>query len=275
MEKANRLEKNHFYRNLCLSIMEIISIMPPTIICGIIACVFSARANCAYLEGRYDDSRNYEKKTAAVLVVGGILWFTAAAAVVIACGRLLPAETKLAGYNTFLLEGKEITLPVEYEEFETLGFEVMDPEFAETHMVNPGDSAYVSLVKEDDRSFDIYGSVFVRNPGDEPVPFHECVVHSIRVYDMASMEFGHGFNMSSSEHEMTAYYGKPDDGYFPRDNPGYRRYQWRAPSYEDNRIDQLEVLFEGGTVTEVIISYWGEEDQTCTAYTAKTRQPSG
>nr|WP_294492672.1 hypothetical protein [uncultured Mediterraneibacter sp.] len=236
--------------------------------------------------GQNESHKNSRKGIIAAIIIGGIICLTAILAAGVILIQILTAERQirrqmarntserefyekeenplleqapLAGYNTFTLEGREITLPMAYEDFEKLGFDISDPEFADTHMVNPDDSAYVSLVEKDGWTTHTFGSAFVYNSGEQPALLRECTVRSIRVYDSGTLNFGPGFHMSSLEREVVRYYGAPDDGYFPEDNPVYRRCRWYAPTYEDNLTDQLEILFEGGVVTEVIISYWGEE----------------
>lgn len=280
MNRENRALKNHFTRNLCFSILEILSLNPVTIVCGIVACVFTAKSNTSYLDGRMKDYEAQERGARIALISGLIIFLIVLASV----GRIalvdwqvrrqvkeqikseeqkerkerIPLEeTKLAGYYTFTLEGRTITLPMEYEEFEKLGFGTMDEEHINTYFVNPDDSAYGTIVSNDE----LIGDFFVYNRSQEAKPIRECTVERIRIRGNGlyrpQAEFGPGFTLDSGKDEVVDYYGTPDDGYFPEDDPQYGRFQWHAPDYRDNRVDLLEVVFDGGQIIEVNIAYCG------------------
>lgn len=62
--------RNPFSRNLALSILEILSIWPFTVICGMISCIYTARANTSFLDGRIADFQEENKKVKTGLWAG-------------------------------------------------------------------------------------------------------------------------------------------------------------------------------------------------------------
>lgn len=86
---------NPFTRHLVFSILEILSIWPLAVICGIVACVYTAKANTSYLDGRIYDFQHQNKNAKTSLWLGFASYF------ILLIFILLAFLTFLASKNIF------------------------------------------------------------------------------------------------------------------------------------------------------------------------------
>lgn len=70
LDKKGQPLKNRFGMKLTFSILEMISGNLISLICGIIACVFTCKANTAYKEGKWEEFKSHAKVSNIVLWVG-------------------------------------------------------------------------------------------------------------------------------------------------------------------------------------------------------------
>ena len=70
LDKKGRPMQNRFAMKLVFSILEMLSCNLISLVCGILGCVNTAKANKAYKEGRWDDFRSAAKSSAIALWVG-------------------------------------------------------------------------------------------------------------------------------------------------------------------------------------------------------------
>ncbi len=74
LDKNGNPVKNRFGLKLTASILEIIGLNLVTFVCGIIGCVYTAKANAAYHEERWDDFLSAKKTSAVSLWIGFGIW---------------------------------------------------------------------------------------------------------------------------------------------------------------------------------------------------------
>lgn len=70
LDKKGQPMKNRFGMKLTFSILEIICCNLISLICGIISCVFTCKANTAYKEGRWEDFKSSAKTSMITLWIG-------------------------------------------------------------------------------------------------------------------------------------------------------------------------------------------------------------
>lgn len=70
LDKKGQPMKNRFGMKLAFSILEIICCNLISLICGIISCVFTCKANTAYKEGRWEDFKSSAKTSMITLWIG-------------------------------------------------------------------------------------------------------------------------------------------------------------------------------------------------------------
>ncbi len=70
LDKNGQPMKNRFGMKLTFAILEIIFCNIISLVCGIIACVFTSKANTSYKEGRWEDFKSQAKTSAICLWIG-------------------------------------------------------------------------------------------------------------------------------------------------------------------------------------------------------------
>ena len=149
LDKNGQPMKNRFGMKMTFAILEIIFCNLISLICGIIACVFTAKANTSYKEGRWEDFKSQAKTSAICLWVGlaGVIIaiIVSIASVVVALKTVDSVQDDLYDYE-FNYEDYDYDYDYSYdtETEETETEEVPETEVADTQVEENTETPAVS-----------------------------------------------------------------------------------------------------------------------------------
>lgn len=246
--------QNRFGMKLTFSILEIISCMPVTIIMGIIACIFTTKANNSYKSGRWEAFKSQAKTSAVCLWIGlgtFVLGFILTV-VLVTAGILGSTGSSAYGRVYASVDGVDIPVPCDYETLEELGFSLDRTDRFTTVEAYDFDLFYVRNAEGDYVTW-----CWFENNTPSDVYATECDIIGINIdyycqnYETFRTDKGLGF-YNTREDYIDAY-GQPDD--MEEDMYGETLY-WYFDNGSDPVWRVMEVTFEeDGTIYQIDVDY--------------------
>lgn len=236
-----------------------------TAILGIIACIFTAKANTAYQEGKWEEFKNYAKTSAICLwtglgsfILGAILlvlvWTAGGVGEAFWEGYYGTADTYTPSgeYGDYVyLDGSVINIPITYEELATAGYTLASSDWYDTLAGN--DFGLYQIINGDGE-YVCWGWFENRSP--ESALLTECRIIGIDVdyncdnYETFKTSKGLGF--FNSEEDYIKAYGEPD---YERADYDRRTLYWYYEDTYDRDWNVLEVTFEGDMIYDIDVDY--------------------
>ena len=249
---------NRFGMKLTFSIFEMLSCNIFTMVCGIIGCIFTVKANTAYRERQWEDFKNHAKASAIALWIGfGLFILTLAAYLAISFAGMGESEDESVyvgnGEAYVYVDGTYIDIPTSYDEMMRLGFYLSREDGSE--MLEAGD---VSLCKMYNSDGEPVMWCWFYNTGISTRDVADCPIIGVNVdnkycenYNSFRTDKGLGFH--SSVRDFMEAYGVPDD---VRDvDYGRTKYVWYLGDKDDPIWRVMEVTFEDGDLYEIDVDF--------------------
>ncbi len=172
-------------------------------------------------------------------------------------GELSDGDMALpAGFETFTLNGKTYSLPMTYEDFKTMGYN-MERGF-EGSLMEPDTGETITFLN--DYGY-MVGSITVANHSSIVKPFEECMIESIYLnndgaYDNGEtldLVFGDGFTVNTTFEELESYLGAPCYTYYNKIDTGevYEDYSWYYLG--DKEYHDFYVSYINGEISTISI----------------------
>lgn len=135
--------KNRFGMKLTFSILEIISCNLISLICGIIACVYTTKANTSYKEARWEDFKSQAKTSAVCLWIGlvGVILEVIVSIVLIVAGVSAYSALDELGYYDYYEDDYDYDLASPIIDSDDYSYE--DTEESEDSYVSEESTPYV------------------------------------------------------------------------------------------------------------------------------------
>lgn len=268
--KDGRPLENRYGMKLVFSILEIVSCNFITLVMGIIGCVYTNKANKAYMDGRWEDFRSYAKSSAICLWTG-LGTFVAGIFLLIllwTAGGLGEAfmegfwegyystyssytySSNTAGESVYV-DDTYIGIPLTYREIEAAGFSLSTYDNYETL-----DGGEFGLYKLQNREEDTvcWGWFYNRNSWEEDIT--ECMIIGIDVdyncENYESFKTSEGLGFFDSMEDYITVYGEPDRR---KEEIDSETLYWYLDNGSDKIWRVIEVTFEGDLVYDIDIDY--------------------
>lgn len=270
--------KNYFALKLVLSIIMIMGCCCSNfflVIVGIIALVFTCKANTAYNQGNPTEFRKYSKVSSVLLWMGGIvmaIMLTISIIVLAIAGQkfedyegLEDPETDVQylddrttplpeGYADFVWEKKIFSVPMSYDRFLEMGFELED--FSSQTEVKSGDLEFYSFKMDNG----YYGSVCFSNYGEETLNVIECSIAYLYFYNdeygTLNITFFDGLTWGCSLDDVKAFLGEPQyiSTQTYEDMDVYQTVSWNY--YKDGMSQGVTVSFDNDKMYSVTLEWF-------------------
>jgi hypothetical protein len=244
--------QNSFAMKLTFSILEMLSCNPITIILGIIACVFTTKANGSHKEGRWQEYRS-QAKTATICLWTGFGIFLAGVFFVMAVWIINIGDTGISGEEYVFVEGQRLNIPSDYDTYEDLGYYLGRSDRFET--LGPDDIGFYQMWNDDGNC--VMWCWFVNNTNSEHYA-NECDIIGVDVdifcdgYERYQTAEGLGF--FDTKDDFIDVYGRPDDTYFNEDDDS-ELLCWYLGDGSDPVWQVMEVTFMDGLPYDIDIDY--------------------
>lgn len=255
--------ENRFAMKLTFSILEILCCCAGnlvTMIMGIIGCVFTAKANTSFKEGRWEEFKS-EAKTSAICLWIGLGFFVVGMIGTIllwaaGLGEAFKEGFREGYYGTedvyVFVDGTCIDIPMDYDDLEELGFHLQRDDVDEM-LEADGDYGLYQLVNDDG---DEVMWCWFCNDTSRDAYLEDCEVIGVDVdyycenYEIYRTSEGLGF--SSTKEEFIDTYGRPDDTYYDGES---EQLCWYLGDGEDPVWQVMEVTFVDGELYDIDIDY--------------------
>lgn len=247
--------KNHFGMKITFSILEILSICTCnviTMVLGILGCVFTAKADMSYKEGRVHDFKSQAKTATICLWVGfgvGIVWLIFYIFVMLVNNSFL-RDTPKGGIYVYV-DDKRIDVPTDYGTLKDLGFSFAEPKQEELDAY--GDFGLYQM--ENAHGQEVMWCWFQNNSSSDAMP-EDCDVIGVDVdyychnYEDYRTQEGLGFGSSKADFINT--YGEPDD----RTQEGHaEQLRWYLDGGSNPVLRVIDVTFDGDQLYDIDIDY--------------------
>ena len=261
--------KNHFGLKLTLSILQIISCNLLSLICGIIACVNTVKANNSFKQGRWEAFKSSAKAATLSLWIGLAGFIIGTFLLVFMVGSNMdsfwegyygayydvqgtPTSTTAPGYAV-AVDDVAVYLPCDFEDLEYAGFEIGDASVASTKM-RPHEIKLVPINNS-------YGShvmwAWVENQSTEKAYPDECVVIGANVdtgcYSAEYFYTYDNLDFYSTLTDCIAMMGDYDDWSTSDD---LTTYYWYFEKGSGNVWQVIEItFFDDGYIYEYDVTY--------------------
>lgn len=295
VDAAGNPLKSHFALQLVFAIIEIVCccFSPIAMILGIIALVFAVQANSAYNRGMGEEFKTKSKTSNILLIVGGV--FVAISIILnVVVFAFMPQilETSYSyieeyedelygngfyndedaevfeeyvgtneaplveGFESFTLNGVTYQIPMTYDEFLQMGYEIEDLD--KNAVFEAQTFEYYDIYDANDYWV---GAIRISNDMQEDMTVQECVIDYIQFYNDAAYDssietidltFGNGLNMNSTYEELKAWLGEPYYIYEEVvDDSSYTNYMWEYNG--DDQYQCIDIYYLDGEISEVVI----------------------
>lgn len=268
MGRDNKMKLIDAKKCLVLSIVEMICLLPATLICGIVACVFSANALASDKSGRSIDYKKQIGVARKALLIGLVLLILQLFLLTVFLCKLnffkVPKE-----YYQLVLEGRYIELPMDYDKFEKLNFNI-ENDMSKT-VINAGE--YIDVNFGDDRyTINRYGlgQINVYNPSSDPIYAKDGVVVGIKINNISDLglrkilkpigSFAGGIHMTSNMNftkKAIKKIAKTENIESSAVEGNYSKtYLLYGKRYKRNRFDMMIIRFmENGEISNITIKH--------------------
>lgn len=161
-------------------------------------------------------------------------------------------------YNEFLLEGKQVTLPISVDDFKKLGF--IFEEDLSTSVVEAKSFETVGFTNKKFKDTGFLGYAYIYNAGEEMISEDEGIIIGLQITYMPQVGFMqidypqikllNGITFDSTKQEIEEAYGQADVADYA--------YIWYQENYEQNYFDLLSIEYSDEQMLFVTIQYMGE-----------------
>ncbi len=244
--------KNNYAMKLTFSILEIISCCignVVTLAMGIVACIFTSKANTSYKQGKTEDFKSQSKTATICLWVG--LGFLVLELIFIIVASALDAGT-VSDDCYVKVDGERIEIPSDYAELEAQGFS-LDAYDAGTTLEGNGDFGLYQMVNEDG---EYVMWCWFYNDSSSAKPLEACDIIGIDVdyycENYALYETSEGLGFFDDAEDFIDTYGTPDE--IDRDG-SEELYAWYLDDGSDPIWRVMEVTFIDGMLYDIDIDY--------------------
>lgn len=246
---------NRFGMKLTFSILEMVLCNILSLICGIIGCVFTVKANTAYKERRWEDFKNHAKASAIALWIGfglGMLTFFVYIILFFGIQGLAGSVDAGNGEIYVYVDGTRIDIPTDYDEMTDLGFYLSRGDGS--GKLEGGD--YTICKMYNSKNEQVMWCWFY-NAGISTRDVTDCQIIGVNVDNYScdnyeSYRTSEGLGFQSSVQDFWEAYGAPDDV-----SATYNgiKYYWYLGDKDDHLWRVIEVTFEDDELYEIDIDY--------------------
>lgn len=297
LDKNGQPLKNRFGMKLTFSILEMLACNPISLVCGIVGCIYTTKANTSYKEGRFEDFKSNAKTATVWLWVGlsgVVLLIIVSVLFMLLVFSMLKQESlysydDISGYDSSFYNYEDAPIVKEDEEDEQpvvvipgVGYSdpsvMLDGQYIELpltypmliasgfyidsedeeYYLNKNEYSYAAFYNSDE---EYVGMAYIGNIMDAAAPCKDCVVFGLWLdFEDVDVSFGNGINENATKNDLLEAYGEPDYAY-ESESGDYQCYQWYSHSelYEDLEDNSIEFTYFGGELSEVNIRYIGWE----------------
>ncbi len=246
--------ENHFAMKLTFSILEMLSCNLITMIMGIIACVFTTKANNSHGAGRWQEFKS-EAKTATICLwvgLGSFLAFIFLAVLIgIGMGAWDGAGNSASKY--VFVDGERLDIPSDYDTYEDMGYYLGRSDRFETLM--PDDHGLYQMRNADG---DYVMWCWFENRGNTEEYVSDCDIIGVDVdiycdnYEYYLTAEGLGF--FDTKEDYIEMYGRPDNIY-KEDYDDSELLCWYFGDKSDPVWQVMEVTFIDGLPYDIDVDY--------------------
>lgn len=245
--------KNNYAMKLVFSILEIISCCVGnivTLIMGIIACIFTSKANNSYKQGRTEEFKSQSKTATICLWVG--LGFLVLELIFVIVVSALDGGTAASGDLYVKVDGETISIPSDYTSLQEQGFSLDAYDSGETLEGN-GDFGLYQMINEDG---EYVMWCWFYNDSNSAKRLESCDIIGIDVDyycgNYESYETSEGLGFFDTADDFIAAYGMPDE---KERNGDEECYIWYFDNGSDPVWRVMEVTFIDGMLYDIDVDY--------------------
>lgn len=244
---------NRFAMKLTFSILEIIACNFVSIICGILGCIFTVKANTAYRERRWEDFKSSAKASAIALWIGFGFTILVAFLFLILVGLGLSESFDVGSGEPYVyVDGTRIDIPTNYDDMTDLGFYLSRSE------------SDTMLAADDYALYEMYNIHQERvmwcwfyNTGDNARYVADCPIVGVNIDNYSCENYRtyrtqEGLGFQSSVQDFMNVYGVPDsvgETYYGI------KYKWYLGDKDDPMWRVIEATFDGDQLYEIDVDY--------------------